>query len=76
LPQRTDSNEQQDYTHNDKSMTPLHSLFLSPIGCHTDAANEFRILHIALVIPAAMQGVILIAGFTLTTLYHATQREK
>ena len=37
------------------------------------ATSKSRIVQTVLVIPAAMQGVILIAVFTLTKLYHATQ---
>jgi len=39
----------------------------------TYADNKSRIAQIVLLIPAAMQGGILTAVFTLTKLYHATQ---
>jgi hypothetical protein len=41
---------------------------------HFHAVSKSRIVQIVDVIPAAMQGVILTAVFTLTKLYHATQR--
>ena len=39
-------------------------------------ASKSRIVQIVLVIPAAIPGVIRMAEFTLTKLYHATQSAK